>query len=110
MRLNLTVLITSAAALAITAPARAETLQGALAKAYNANPTLTGARAQQRATDEQVVINRAQGLPNVQANSTFTENVLIPPGQFITVGRTLNNTLQANVPIYQGGLVKNNVR
>jgi len=110
MRLNLTVLITSAAVWALAAPAAAETLQGALAKAYNANPTITGARAQQRATDEQVVINRAQGLPNVAANSTFTENVLIPPGQFITVGRTLNSNLQANVPIYQGGLVKNNVR
>lgn len=110
MRLNPTVLITSAAAWALAAPAAAETLQGALAKAYNANPTIAAARAQQRATDEQVVIQRAQGLPNATANSTFAENVLIPPGQFITVGRTLNNTLQLNVPIYQGGLVKNNVR
>ena len=110
MRLTFSVLITSAAALALAGPSAAETLQGALAKAYNANPTLTGARAQQRATDETVVINRAQGLPSVQANSTFAENVLIPPGQFITVARSLSNSLELSVPIYQGGLVKNNVR
>ena len=70
MRLTFLVLITSAAASAIAAPAAAETLQGALAKAYNANPTIAAARAQQRATDEQVVIQRAQGLPSLQANST----------------------------------------
>jgi outer membrane protein len=110
MRLTSILLISTVAGLAIATPAAAETLQGALAKAYEANPTLTGARAQQRATDENTVIQRAQGLPSVQANSTFAENVLIPPGQFITVGRTLNNSLELSVPIYQGGLVKNNVR
>lgn len=95
---------------ALATPAAAETLQGALAKAYNANPTISGARAQQRATDETVVIQRAAGLPSMTANSTFAENVLIPPGQVTTVGRTLQNQLQLNVPIYQGGLVRNNVR
>jgi outer membrane protein len=110
MRLTSILLISTAAGLAITAPAAAETLQGALAKAYNANPTLTGARAQQRATDETTVIQRAQGLPSLQANSTFGENVLIPGGQVTTVARSLNNNLQLNVPIYQGGLVRNNVR
>ena len=34
---------------AYSLPAGAETLQGALAKAYASNPTLTGARAGQRA-------------------------------------------------------------
>ncbi len=106
MRACLSLLIAST----LAAPAAAETLQGALAKAYNANPTLSGARAQQRATDENVVIQRAAGLPSVTANATFAENVLIPPGQFVTVGRNVNSTLQLNVPIYQGGLVKNNVR
>ena len=42
--------------------AHAETLQGALAKAYRTNPTLTGARAGQRATDENVPIQKAAGL------------------------------------------------
>lgn len=94
----------------LASPAAAETLLGALAKAYNANPTLSAARAQLRGTDEEVVIQRAQGLPRVEANATFAENVLIPPGQFVTVGRSVNSTLQLTVPIYQGGLVKNSVR
>ncbi|NNM77963.1 TolC family outer membrane protein [Sphingomonas sp. ID1715] len=109
MRLTYSVLISSAAALALAGPSAAETLQGALAKAYNANPTLTGARAQQRVTDEDVVIQRAQGLPNVTASSTFGENVVVPTGQ-VSAGRQLQNQLQMSVPIYQGGLVKNNVR
>jgi outer membrane protein len=95
---------------ALATPAGAETLQGALAKAYNANPTLTGARAQQRATDETYVIQRAQGSPTLQANATFGENILIPPGQVTTVKRSLQSNLQLNVPIYQGGAVLNNVR
>lgn len=95
---------------ALAGPAAAETLQGALAKAYNANPTISAARANQRAVDENVVIQRALGLPSVTATANFGENVLIPPGQFTTVGRSLSSSLQLNVPIYQGGLVKNNVR
>lgn len=95
---------------ALAGPASAETLQGALAKAYNANPTLSGARAQQRATDESYVIARAQGSPTLQANATLGENILIPPGQVTTVKRSLQSNLQLSVPIYQGGAVLNNVR
>jgi outer membrane protein len=109
MRLTYSVLISSAAALALAGPSAAETLQGALAKAYNANPTISAARAQQRATDEDVIIQRAQGLPSASATSNFGENVLVPPGQ-TSAGRQLDNALQLSVPIYQGGLVKNNVR
>ncbi|HYZ48200.1 MAG TPA: TolC family outer membrane protein, partial [Sphingomonas sp.] len=43
-------------------------------------------------------------------NSRLTENVLTPSGQTVTVGRQLDNTLQMNVPIYQGGAVINSVR
>ena len=52
-------------------PAAAETLQGALAKAYQTNPTLNAARANQMATDENVPIQRAAGLPAATVNSTF---------------------------------------
>ncbi len=91
-------------------PAAAETLQGALAKAYQTNPTLNAARANQMATDENVPIQRAAGLPSVQINSTFNENVLIPGGQFVIIPRTLSTQGQLNVPIYQGGLVKFGVK
>lgn len=110
MRLTSTLLISTAAGLAFASPVAAETLQGALAKAYNANPILTGARAGQRATDETYVIQRAQGSPTLQANATFGENILIPPGQVTTVARSVQSNLQLNVPIYQGGLVLNNVK
>jgi outer membrane protein len=109
MRLH-TVLIATTAAFALSAPAAAETLQGALAKAYENNPTLTAARAQQRANDENVPIQRAAGLPSVNATSRFTENVLTPAGQTVTVGRQLDNQLQLSVPIYQGGAVINGIR
>jgi outer membrane protein len=102
-------LFTVALALA-AAPAAAETLQGALAKAYQTNPTLNAARANQMATDETVPLQRAAGLPSLNLNSTFNENVLIPPGQFIVIPRSAQTSLQLQVPIYQGGLVKNNVK
>ena len=91
-------------------PAAAETLQGALAKAYQTNPTLNAARANLMATDENVPIQRAAGLPSIQLNSTFNENVLIPGGQFLIIPRTLQTQGQLTVPIYQGGLVKNGIK
>jgi outer membrane protein len=97
-------------ALALTAPATAETLQGALAKAYQTNPTLNAARANQMATDENVPIQRAAGLPAITLDSTFNENILIPPGQFIVIPRTLGTQMQVNVPVYNGGSIKNAVR
>ena len=56
------VLLATSAVTAL-APASAETLREALVKAYQTNPTVTGARAGQRATDENVPIARARGLP-----------------------------------------------
>ena len=46
-------------ALVTAAPASAETLREALLRAYQTNPTITGARAGQRAVDETVPIARA---------------------------------------------------
>jgi outer membrane protein len=97
-------------ALALTTPAGAETLQGALAKAYQTNPTLNAARANQMATDENVPLQRAAGLPSITLDSTFNENVLIPPGQFIVIPRTLGTQVQVNVPVYNGGSIKNAIR
>ncbi|MEI6485539.1 MAG: TolC family outer membrane protein [Sphingomonadales bacterium] len=95
-------------ALIAAAPVAAETLQGALAKAYQTNPTLNAARANQQANDENLPIQRAAGLPSVNLTSTFNENVLIPAGQFTIIPRSLLTVAQLTVPIYQGGLVKFN--
>lgn len=103
-------LIATTAVFALSAPAAAETLQGALAKAYNANPTLTGARAQQRANDENVPIQRAAGLPNANVQGQYSENFLAPANTFTFPARNVGGTLTLAVPIYQGGAVKNGVR
>ncbi|MFZ2997577.1 TolC family outer membrane protein [Sphingobium sp.] len=91
-------------------PAFAETLQGALAKAYASNPTLTGARAGQRATDENVAIQKAGGRPALDVQGSYTESILKPTISFTSPQRTLNAQTQLTVPIYQGGAVRNGVK
>ncbi len=91
-------------------PASAETLREALAKAYATNPTLTAARAQQRANDENVPIARSNALPDVSASASFTENVLRSSSSFTSPIRQANAGLAVSVPIYQGGLIRNSVR
>jgi outer membrane protein len=97
-----------ATALSATIPASAGTLREALQKAYASNPTLTGARAQQRANDENAPINRSRGLPGLSASGSFTDNLdrsgALSPVRQATVGLSLS------VPIYQGGAVKNSIR
>ncbi|HUD94566.1 TolC family outer membrane protein [Sphingobium sp.] len=95
---------------AIIAPAQAETLQGALAKAYASNPTLTGARAGQRATDENVPIQKAAGRPGADVQGSFSESILKPTISFTSPQRTVNAQATLNVPVYSGGAVRNGVK
>jgi outer membrane protein len=97
-------------AIAVASPVQAETLQGALAKAYENNPTLTGARAGQRANDENVPIQKAGGLPTVGVSVDYQENIVVPGNSFFTPGRSLSTGAQVSVPIYQGGAVRNAVQ
>lgn len=99
----------TALALSVAGPAQAETLQGALARAYENNPTLTAARAGQRANDENVPIQRAAGLPSASAQVGYEERILrsgtatvLPDQSGFIAGRL-------SVPIYQGGGVRNAV-
>jgi len=91
-------------------PARAETLQEALAAAYRDNPTLTAARAGQRATDETFNLQKATGLPSLQATGTYSETVHQAPANEFQANRTFTAGLDLNVPIYQGGRVRNGMR
>ena len=93
-----------------TYPASAETLREALVKAYATNPTLTAARAGQRAVDENVPLARARGLPNASLGATYTENVVKSSNSFQSPGRQLGANLTLSVPIYQGGAVSNSIR
>ena len=97
-------------AMVASAPVQAETLQGALAKAYENNPTLTGARAGQRANDENVPIQKASGLPSVGSQGEYTENLVRPGNSFSSPTRLITLGGQLSVPIYQGGAVRNAVK
>ncbi|MHA6318559.1 TolC family outer membrane protein [Altererythrobacter sp. CAU 1778] len=95
---------------ALAAPASADTLREALAAAYNTNPTLQAARAQQRAVDENVPIEKAAGLPNANGTATHIEFLKSSDNSFSAPDRSLSAGLDLGVPIYSGGAVKNAVR
>jgi outer membrane protein len=99
----------SASLLALAAPAGAETLREALARAYTTNPTLEGARANQRANDENVPINRAQGLPSANITATHIEFIQQSSNAFVAPDRNLGVTAQVLVPVYSGGAVRNSI-
>ena len=90
--------------------AQADTLRDALASAYNTNPTLEGARATQRAEDENVPIQRAPGLPNLNATATHIEFLRQSANSFTAPERNLAINAQLQVPIYSGGAVRNGIR
>ncbi|SBV34815.1 Type I secretion outer membrane protein, TolC [uncultured Sphingopyxis sp.] len=109
---NLRVSLSGLAAVAFLLPAgaSAETLQGALAKAYENNPTLTAARAGQRANDENVPIEKSYGLPDIGTQASYDENLIVPGNSFNAPARSLSAGAQLTVPLYQGGAVRNAVR
>lgn len=91
-------------------PAAADTLQEALTAAYRNNPTLAAARAGQRATDETVAIQKAQGRPSVDASGQYLEFVKQASDNFINPDRLATANLNLAVPIYSGGAVRNGIR
>ena len=99
-----------ATAFSVSIPASAGTLREALQKAYSTNPTLTGARAQQRANDENAPINRSRGLPALNGTGSYTENIQRSSSSFTSPERQATAGLSLSVPIYQGGAIKNAIR
>jgi outer membrane protein len=104
-RLNAKVILTILA-VSTAWPAQAETLRDALVKAYQSNPTLTGARAEQRANDENVPLARARGLPSADVSGSYNETI-DQSGSSFGGDRTATGRVDINVPLYQGGAVKN---
>ena len=97
-------------AVALAAPAGADNLREALVEAYNTNPTLEAARANQRATDEGVTIQRAQGLPSANITATHIEFVQQSANAFTAPDRNLGVNAQLLVPVYSGGAIRNGVQ
>jgi outer membrane protein len=107
-------LITGIGSVLLTAtagtPVLGDTLREALGQAYVSNPTLQAARANQRAIDEVVPIERAAGLPSLTTDATYSEFVQKSGNSFTSPDRALSAQLQLGVPVYSGGAVKNAVR
>ena len=91
-------------------PARADDLRGALVGAYQTNPTLQGARAQQRGVDEGVPLARADGRPSVNADASYVEFVKQSSNNFTAPARSVGGGVDLAVPVYSGGAVKNSIR
>jgi outer membrane protein len=103
------VLVAGAVSIA-TAPAMADDLREALTSAYNTNPTLQAARANQRATDEGVPLARARGLPSLQGQASYTKVLRANPNSFLITDWSNSIDLSLGVPVYSGGAVKNSIR
>lgn len=91
-------------------PASAETLREALTKAYLTNPIMTGARAGQRAEDENVPLARSQGLPSLGGTAEYTEILKASDNNFNSPSRSIFGGARLEVPLYRGGSVKNAIR
>lgn len=92
--------------------ASADTLREALSTTYRANPTLNAQRENLKATDAGVAISRAAGRPTVTGTAGLTRDISrsgrfevgTGKGPFLTAGTDLN------VPLYQGGTVRNDIK
>ena len=100
------VLLASAALAA--SPALADDLREALVSAYNTNPQLQAARAQQRAVDEGVPIQKSAALPSLSGTASYVENVRKSFAN--TPDRALDLSASASMPLYSGGSIKNSIR
>ncbi len=108
-----TLLLSAVLSIAALNPAMvsAETIFGAMAKAYDNNPDLNAARAGLRATDEGVTIAKSGQRPTVTANATASAAQTALGGSNLTT-----DTLDASVGVtftqslFDGFQTRNNVR
>lgn len=98
------------AGLPLVGEAKADTLRQALEKAYRTNPSLTAARAGQRATDEGVPIAKAAARPALSATADYQEFVVRSANSFVSPFRAANAGVNLSMPVFQGGAVRNSIR
>lgn len=85
---------------------QAQTLVEALQAARDRSEQVATAEAEHEADEAGIVISQANGLPSVTTSLDLNENLI---GASNGTGR-ISLQGQANVPLYQGGVVKNGVR
>ena len=92
----------------LAAPASAETIQGALAKAYQNNSSLNSARAGVRVTDESVAIAKSGYRPTIAGSASIDYSATRRSGG--TTRLTQGNFgVQINQTLFDGFQTKNNV-
>ena len=107
------------AAMLFSSPAFAETLQEALASAYNQHPQLKSERARVRETDESYVQAQAQGRFQASASASVgaTSSVIqsLSPASFFSPESIIKSedafvprsfSISGQKPLYQGGRVR----
>jgi outer membrane protein len=100
-----------------TAPSTARTtvapdtdLRQAFVAAYTGNPELLAERANLRATDENVPIARAQGLPTASASVGYSENLYDTNFNGFSPIRRASVGVNLSMRVFDGGFVRNSVR
>ena len=94
----------------LCASVSAETLSGALAKAYANNPDLNAVRAGQRALDEGVALAKSGFRPNVNASVNYSVSGSNATGEFRSGGPTTQIQLSAQQNVFNGFQTLNTVR
>ena len=89
-------------------PASAETILGALSKAYQNNSQLNSARAGVRITDEGVAIAKSGYRPTVAGSASIDYSNTRSAGQTVRLG-TANFGIQLNQMLFDGFQTRNNV-
>jgi len=111
----LTALLLGALPLAVSGPSQAETIDGALARAYQNSPVINASRASLRATNENVPRALSGYRPRIDATadigSTWTESS-VPgvPGSGTTTRDPRGIGLEVTQNIFDGGRTSNSVR
>ena len=93
--------------LGLSGPATAETISGALAKAYDNNSSLNSARAGVRVTDEGVAIAKSGYRPRIVGSGSLDYSYSSQTGTRLTTG-SFGVSIQQS--LFDGFQTKNNVR
>lgn len=101
-------------AIGLTGPVYAETINGALAKAYRFNSAFNSARAGVRATDESVPLAKSGYRPtvNAQGEVSFAEQRATGAAGLMATSRIRTGSfgIQLNQMLFDGFQTRNNVR
>lgn len=83
-----------------------QTLDAAIAAALVHSPTIVSARSRLDGSEAEVVVSRAAGLPSVDGTVRYSRDLVESqrPGNGLSVDAAVN------VPLFQGGSVRNSVR